>query len=227
MGPSQITAVRHGESEANLAHGQAGDTPLVYERGDHEVTLTALGRRQAAALGQRLAALPADEAPELVWCSPYRRALDTWAVALGQWGAAPLPVTVDDRLRDREMGLLAPYNRAAIRQRYPEEMDRWHQEGEYAYRPPGGETFGDVAARLRAFIADLRGRADGRRVLIVAHDAVVLMLRHVIAETPDTELAAIGEFTPIRNVSVSVWHALDDRFRLTVFNDIAHLPTSP
>ncbi|MDA0633911.1 histidine phosphatase family protein [Nonomuraea sp. MCN248] len=222
MGPRRILAVRHGESEANVAYRRAGARPLVYERGDDEVGLSELGRVQSAALGAMLARLPAGEAPELVWCSPYRRALDTWAVARATWGAEP-PVTVDARLRDREWGALAPYNEAAIAERFPGERARWRAEGEYRYRPPGGESFGDVAARLRGVLDDLREHADGRRVLIVAHDAVVLVLRHVLDATPDTDLPGLAAFAPILNASVSTWDAEDGHPRLLGFNTVHHL----
>ncbi|MGN9844692.1 histidine phosphatase family protein [Nonomuraea sp. H19] len=216
-------AVRHGESEANLAHQQAGQRPLVYERGDDEVTLTERGRTQAAALGRLLATLPDGETPELVWCSPYRRALDTWQTAWQAWGADALPVTVDERLRDQEAGAFAHYNLAAIKERFPEELARREAEGAYAFRPPGGESLADVVARLRSLLADLDERAEGRRVLIVAHDSVVLGLRHVIAGGPDAELAAVLEFAPVLNASVSVWRTGTGRFELVRFNDVAHL----
>ncbi|MEV4177119.1 histidine phosphatase family protein [Nonomuraea sp. NPDC049709] len=223
MGPAWIMAVRHGESESNLAYREAGATPLVYERGDDEVTLTELGRTQAAALGRLLAALPRDEAPELVWCSPYLRALDTWKLAHETWGVDPLPVTVDERLRDQEAGEFARYNLAAIAERFPGELARREAEGAYAYRPPRGESLADVVARLRDFRRDLDGRADGRRVLIVAHDSVVLGLRHVIAGGPDAELAAVLDFAPVLNASVSVWRTGGTGFELVRFNDVAHL----
>lgn len=221
--PLRVTAVRHGESEANLAYRQSIGTPLVYERGDDEVTITPLGARQAAAVGAHLAALPEDEAPEVVWCSPYRRALDTWAAALAAWGREPLPVTVDERLRDREWGHLARFNDEGIQAHHPQEWARLLSEGPYAYRPPGGESFVDVAVRLRAFLADLREAAHGRRVLIVAHDSVVLILRHVIEETQDADLAAIDAHAPILNASLSTWRSADGRFELLTFNDTTHL----
>lgn len=223
MTPLRVIAVRHGESEANAAFREAGTRPLAYGRGDDEVTLTETGRRQAAALGRMLAALPPDEAPELVWCSPYRRALDTWALALAAWGVPALPVAVDERLRDRDRGELAPYNEAAIAERFPGEPARWRAEGEYAYRPPGGESFGDVVARVREVLGEVRERADGRRVLVVAHDAVVLALRHVIDEAPDADLAALAAYAPVLNASVSTWRAVDGRLRLLHFNTVHHL----
>ncbi|MGP3956582.1 histidine phosphatase family protein [Nonomuraea sp. 3N208] len=223
MGPVVIMAVRHGQSQANLAHEEAGDRPLRYEPGDHEVTLTELGRAQAAALGRLLADMPAADAPELVWCSPYLRALDTWKTAQHVWGVDPLPVTVDERLRDQEAGAFAHYNLAAIMERFPEEMARREAEGAYAFRPPGGESLADVVVRLRDWLKDLDGHAGGRRVLIVAHDSVVLGLRHVIAGGPDEELAAVLAFAPVLNASVSVWRTGAGRFELDRFNDVAHL----
>ncbi|MEU7900838.1 histidine phosphatase family protein [Nonomuraea sp. NPDC049152] len=221
--PQRIMAVRHGQSEANLAFGESVGVPLVYEREDHEITLTELGRSQAAALGAVLRSLPEGEAPEIVWCSPYLRALDTWSLAHQAWGVGPLPVRVDARLRDREWGDLRHCNRAAMEQRFPEETARLLAEGEYGYRPPGGESFGDVAVRLRRFLGDLRGWAEGRRVLIVAHDSVVLILRHVIEESPDTELAAVHVHAPIMNASVSTWASKDGRLELLAFNEVGHL----
>jgi broad specificity phosphatase PhoE len=226
-GPVRIYAVRHGQSEKNLAYQRAGAEPLVDARGDDEVTLTGRGRQQASDLGRYLAGLPGSEAPELVWCSPYLRALDTWAHALRAWGVEPPPVTVDRRLRDREMGILSDHNPAAAARSFPEEVRRAWRDGEYGFRPSGGESFGDVVHRLRAFVADLAAHADGRRVLIVAHDAIVLLMRHVLAGTPDADLAAIHVHAPIRNASVSTWHRVDGRLEVHRFNDTAHLSAAP
>nr|BFE81346.1 hypothetical protein GCM10020093_039470 [Planobispora longispora] len=54
----------------------------------------------------------------------------------------------------------------------------------------------------------------GRRVLVVAHDAVVLTLRQVLAEAAKSiDHVAIG------NTSVSVWRGGE----LVIFNDVGHL----
>ncbi|MEU4696120.1 histidine phosphatase family protein [Nonomuraea dietziae] len=222
-GPRRIIAVRHGQSEANLAFQEAIGVPLFYEPGDDEIALTALGRAQAASLGRHLAALPPQEAPEAVWCSPYLRAKETWRLAQRAWGVPSLPVSVDARLRDREWGELRYYNLAALEQRFPDEVARMLAQGEYGYRPPGGESFGDVAVRLRDFLADLASKAEGRRVLIVAHDSVVLVLRHVIEQAHDTDLAAVDVHAPIRNASVSTWAAPEGRLELVSFNEVGHL----
>ncbi|GAA3440590.1 histidine phosphatase family protein [Planomonospora venezuelensis] len=213
--PLTITAVRHGESEANVAfaRAEAEGRAVVLERPDEEWELSPLGRRQASALGRRLARA---DPPEAVWCSPYLRAVQTWELI-----AAELPVTpevrTDRRLRDREMGRLAGMNLAAIRRLHPREAEVL-QRREYDHRPPEGESFADVAARVGEALRDMRARCAGRRVLVVAHDAVVLMLRHVLAEA-----AKAVEHVPIGNTSVSVWRSGE----LVVFNDVSHLGETP
>ena len=160
--------------------------------------------------------------------SPYARARETWRIAQESMGKRrsqerALETWVDERLGDRVMGELELMNPHAIVERFPEEARRWRAVGEYAYRPPGGESFGDIAARLRAFVADLDGLADGRRVLIVAHDAVVVVLRHVLAVRDDSDMTGIAAFGPVANASVTTWERRDGRLTLGEFNAIGHL----
>ena len=77
-------------------------------------------------------------------------------------------------------------------------------------------VFPDVADRLREVLEELRAEHAGRRVLIVAHDSVVLILKHVIEVFP---MDALEEFIAVRNASVSVWRGS----RTEVFNDVGHL----
>ncbi|MER7208443.1 histidine phosphatase family protein [Streptosporangium sp. NPDC000239] len=211
--PSMITAVRHGQSESNVAYAraQASGTAVVLTGADEDVPLTPLGRRQASALGRRLAR---ERGPDVVWCSPYRRAVQTWELAAAELSAVP-EVRFDARLGDRLMGELAGMNLAAIMRRFPEEA-RSLLRAEYGYRPPGGECFSDVADRVRAVVGDMRAGYAGRRVLVVAHDAVVLMLKHVIE---GVALDSVAAFAPVTNASVSVWRGS----RAEIFNDDGHL----
>ncbi|TMR17046.1 histidine phosphatase family protein [Nonomuraea zeae] len=146
-----------------------------------------------------------------------------WEAGPVTWDADRLRIIVDERLRDQEAGEFARYNLAAIARLYPEELARREAEGAYAFRPPGGESLADVVTRLRDFHVGLRERADGRRVLIVAHDSVVLGLRHVLAQSPDSDLAAVLGHAPVLNASISVWRSDGDRSELVRFNDISHL----
>ncbi len=225
MGPDLIMAVRHGESAANAAYREAlrRDEVLEFPRPDAEVRLTDLGRAQAAALGRWLDGLPATRRPEAVWCSTYHRARETWRIAGSRMTEPPREVREDERLIDRVMGELELMNERAVRERFPDEARRRALLGEWSYRPPGGESFADIAARLRAFLADLGRAAQGRRVMIVAHDSVVTVLRHVLERDDDTDMTGLATFGPIANASISTWERRDGGLHLGGFNAVGHL----
>lgn len=221
-------AVRHGESAVNAAYTEASrtDAAVAFPGRNADVPLTELGRSQAAAVGRWLGSLPSERRPHIVWCSPYRRTMETWQIAREQIRriGEPVPETrVEERLIDRIMGKLELMNPQAIGERFPEEALRSKEVGEYAYRPPGGESFGDVAARLRAFVADLDGDTDASRVLIVAHNAVVTVLRHVLEADDDTDMTGIAAFGPVANASISTWERRRQRLALAEFSAIGHL----
>jgi broad specificity phosphatase PhoE len=226
-GVAELIVVRHGQSAANAAFGVANAQGLL-DAGltgrDADVDLTDLGRSQAAALGRWLHNLPAVRRPEVVICSPYLRARETWRYAAAASGSTwPAPST-DDRLVDRLTGDLELLTTAAIAARFPAEPSRLAADGEYAYRPPGGESFGDIGVRLTAFLDDLHRDHPGKRVIVVAHDAVVLMMRCVVENLGWDEVAAVAARGQVRNASLTRFEADRGRLRLTDYNTVSHLP---
>jgi len=227
---AQLTIVRHGQSTANAAFADAHARGLA-DHGltgrDADIELTALGWQQATHLGRWLATRPADQRPDVVVCSPYLRARQTWTRVAGTAAAlgAPCPeAVIDARLCDRLMGDLELLTPLMITQRFPAEAARLAADGPYAYRPPGGETFDDVVARVKAVLADLDRDHAGRRVLIVAHDAVVIAARHILDGLPFTELDAIIAATPVANASITRYADTGDGLELVEFATTAHLP---
>ncbi|MFH8371452.1 histidine phosphatase family protein [Streptomyces sp. NPDC018031] len=222
-----LTAVRHGESLGNVRFAAAArtgavDTPPPYA--DAEVPLTERGARQAAALGCRLARLAPAHRPDLVVCSPYRRARQTWSIMAEEAArlGCPAPRAVTDaRLRDREMGVFELLTPVAIEAEAPLEARRRARVGEWFYRPPGGESHADVALRVGDLLARLDAVAGGGEVLVVAHDAVVAALRQVIA---GVGAPVPGDLPPVPNASVTRWTPDEGRLRLRVFGDTSHLP---
>src|SRR4051794_29095368 len=190
---AELVLVRHGQSLANVAFPAADARGLLEAEvsgRDAEVPLTALGESQAEAVGAWLAHLPPGEVPQVVITSPYLRARETWRIAAESSGLElPEPVT-DDRLVDRLMGDLELMTRAAVAERFPQESARRREIGEYNYAPPGGESFADIAVRLKSFLDDLNADHPGKRVIVVAHDAVVLMMRAVIEQLSWDEVVA-------------------------------------
>ncbi|TDC13313.1 histidine phosphatase family protein [Streptomyces sp. 8K308] len=221
---AELVAVRHGESTANVLFATArrgGPVVIPPEPRDADVPLTEAGRAQSFALGRWLAALAPGRRPELVLSSPYLRARRTWSLmAEAAGGGWPAPL-VDERLRDREMGAFGLLPEAVIRDRAPEEAERRARLGDWHYRPPGGESLADVVLRVRDLIAELAGAAAGRRVLLVAHDAVVAAVRQVAAGLGAPP--PVDE-EPVPNASISRWVGDGGRLRLVEYGATDHLP---
>ncbi len=227
---AELTAVRHGQSVANVAFvaaRAAGRIDAGVTGRDTDVELTALGVEQAAALGRALAAdPPIVRPPEVVVCSPYLRARRTYAIAAEAAATAGLALpapTFDDRLVDRLMGRFELMTRAAIDARFPAEAERRRTVGQWDYRPPGGENFPDIALRLGSLLTDLNREHAGRRVLVVAHDAVVVMLRQLIEDLSNDELGRIAAEGGIRNAGITRFSRDGDRLVLAEFNTDTHL----
>ncbi len=223
--PASLVLVRHGESVGNLAAAaaeRAGAEVVEIDTRDADTPLSDRGREQAHALGLWLGGLPADERPDVVWCSPYVRTRQTAATALEAAGL-DVPVRLDERLRDRELGVLDRLTRAGVAARHPGEAERRRLLGKMYHRPPGGESWADVALRLRSVLRDLAEREDGRRVLVVAHDAVVMLLRYVLEAMDEDALMAVVRERSIRNASVTRLERVDGAWLLTAFDEVGHL----
>lgn len=216
--------IRHGESTGNVAAALAETSGLeqidIPER-DADVPLSQTGRQQAAAVRQWLADLPDAERPELAVVSPYLRTVQTAELALD--GLA-VPMVRDERLRDRELGILDLLTSHGVRTRLPAEAERRRRLGKFYYRPPGGESWADVALRLRSLLGDLRrDHADGR-VLLFGHEAVVFLLRYLIEDLTEADLTRLAHDGSIANCSITSWRRGDDgRLHLAGFNRIDHL----
>lgn len=214
-----LAVVRHGESAGNAAAAEAeagGAEVIDIAERDADVPLTATGQEQATALGRVIAAEP----PTVAVVSPYLRARQTAAAALG---ALPVPVTVDERLRDRELGVLDLLTSRGVAARLPGEAQRRARLGKFYYRPPGGESWADVLLRLRSLLRDLHTGHPGGRVLLVAHEAIVLLIRYLVEGLDEAELMAIARRVTIANCSISSWRLVDGVLRPEKFNDVAHL----
>ncbi|WP_207455024.1 histidine phosphatase family protein [Herbiconiux sp. SYSU D00978] len=220
MTVTRLTLLRHGESEANVAAAEAerrGDERIAVPARDADVELTELGRRQAEATGRHLATLPA---PQQVWVSPYVRARQTAAIALETAGFSP-EVTVDERLRDRELGILDALTSRGVDALHPAEAERRRWHGKFYYRPPGGESWADVALRLRSLLRDLDD-VDGE-VLVVTHDAVVTLFRYVCERFEERPLLDEARANPMPNAALTRLARTAGGWTAESVNDVAHL----
>lgn len=220
-----LWAVRHAQSVANAWYADPATEQRPMRGTDAEVELTEYGQWQARCLGEWLAGLAGVQTPTLVACSPYLRTRLTWAVmaeaaATRNRHLRPIRTLVDERLRDREMGVFELHPYKAIRRRAPDEAMRRERVGNWVYRPPGGESLADVAVRVRSFLDELDVVAAGEQVLVVTHDAVVASMRYILAgmgaPVPDS-------LEPVPNASVSQWRREGERLGLRVWGEVGHL----
>jgi broad specificity phosphatase PhoE len=205
MGASELWLIRHGESTANAAAAEAeagGADTIAVDYRDADVPLSAVGELQAQALGKWLVGYSAVPTPGTIWASPYLRAQQTISIATRHAGLE-LAIGVDERLRDRELGVLDMLTTLGVENRFPEEAARRRWLGKFYYRPPGGESWADVALRLRSFLRDVDLYDDGRPVVVVAHDAVIMLFVYVCGSLTEQELLAFYEDHVIPNASVT------------------------
>jgi broad specificity phosphatase PhoE len=212
--------VRHGESQGNVANDLARKQRalrLDLDVNDAEVPLSDNGVEQAKALGTWLGELPAAARPTTAVVSPFVRAHETAKIALAAAGMASTPVYMDERLRDREQGVLDRLTYAGFRQEYPEEAERRDYVGKFWYRPIGGESWADVVLRIRASLLEMRLMWADERLLVVSHDMPILGFRYILDALPEPDVLAMAG--TVKNCSVTKYENVDGRLVMEAFSD--------
>ena len=209
--PARLWIVRHGESAGNVARDAATLAGLPFidiaER-DVDVPLSETGQRQSAALGRWFAAMPPEARPSTVLTSPYLRARHTASLIESAGGIAPGAATsVDERLREKEFGILDRLTRVGIEQRHPEQAELRALLGKFYHRPPGGESWCDVILRLRSALDTISLHHSGpeSRVLIVAHQVIVLCLRYLLEGMTEDQILTIDREGDVANCGVTAY----------------------
>ena len=226
-GAVELLLIRHGESEGNVAATDArmaGAEVIAVPARDADVNLSGTGQDQAKALGAALARIAEEFLPDAVVSSPYARAFQTAEIAVEAAGW-PVKVQLDERLRDRELGILDRLTRLGVEKRYPEEAERREWLGKMYYRPPGGESWADVALRLRSVLDELNNLGSGHRVMLVCHDALIMLFRYVLEGMTEKELLDLAASTSVLNASITrfVRPAGEGPWTLESFNVADHL----
>ena len=173
----KLLIIRHGETLFNFQQILQGhcDSPL-----------TEKGEKQARLLSARLKNDIIDE----VYSSDLPRTRRTTELILD---GRDLPVTFDARLRERNLGVFEMHTReeyAAVRGEIPREV----------YRPEGGESWGDVFSRIRAFLEEKNFTSADQITMIVAHAGSVRALLGVLMKITLREAIELE----IQNCSLNV-----------------------
>lgn len=204
--PRRLWIIRHGESIGNIARQAAMDAGLSEINIDHrdiDVPLSPLGEEQAVALGRWFASNKADGVPEVVLASPYARADRTARLITEHGGFSDADFYLDERLREKEFGILDRLTTAGIKERFPDQALFRSQLGKFYHRPPAGESWCDVVLRLRSLMDTVGLHHGGQDVMIVAHQVVVLCLRYVIERMSEEQILAIDREGDVANCSIT------------------------
>ena len=152
----QLIFARHGESQANVEK--------VISNRDLPHYLTARGRKQAAAMGGRLADMGIQE----IYSSPIPRAQETARIVAERLG---LSVQTADALKEVDCGILEGRGDQAAWQAYDEMLRQWDELHDHDYRIEGGESLNQVKRRFEPFIKALTQKSppQGSGILLISH----------------------------------------------------------
>jgi broad specificity phosphatase PhoE len=208
--PQRIWIVRHGESAGNVARDAAEAAQHAWidlATRDMDTPLSDLGRRQSEALGAWFAALPDDGKPTAILSSPYVRSMQSATIIREHAGVAGTieRIVADERLREKEFGILDRMTTHGIRATYPSLSEQRQHVGKFYFRPPGGESWCDVILRLRSVIDTLTRDYVGQSVLIVAHQVIVNCFRYLFERLTEAEILAIDRAGDVPNCGVTLY----------------------
>ena len=205
--PSTLWVVRHGQSAGNVARDAAhaaGAERILLDHRDVDVPLSPLGRLQAQALGRWFSGGHCVERPEVMLVSPYVRAVETAELFRDSGGCdAGISLCIDERLREKEFGILDGLTTGGVSAVHPEQAEFRRVLGKFYHRPPGGESWCDVILRLRSMLDTISLHYGGRKVMIVAHQVVVLCLRTIIENLNEQEILAIDASGDVANCAIT------------------------
>jgi probable phosphoglycerate mutase len=203
-GVCEVLLVRHGEQvlATNMVMADAVDAPL-----------SELGRRQATAVGARMAAQRVDA----VYCSTLQRARDTARAIAEPHG---LGVNEIEDLGEIHLWRDLPQDKGLLDALDPDELRRILREGNRTQRWDAyryGEPRDAFRTRIVAAIDSIMARHVGERVVVACHGGVINgYIAHSVESSLDTPCT-------LHHTSITTVRAMDDLRRVVQVNDHAHV----
>lgn len=203
-GLCELVMVRHGEQllTRDTAVGQSVDPPL-----------SELGRRQALAVGERLAHTHLDA----IYSSPLRRARDTADAIGGHHGLTP---TIVPELHEIEIWSNLDKD-VSVRDALPPErvaeIFRDHVRTKKFSAFPDAEDRDLFRKRVGEALHEIINRHLGQRVAVVCHSGVInAFLATILATDQDVPVR-------IHHTSINVFRGADTRRAVQSINDFRHV----
>lgn len=168
----RVFIARHGETVFNFAKRMQGD--------QRDTPLTRTGFAQADAMGAALADWLQPGETLRLWSSPSGRALQTLAIIAEHIGHDWHSATHDPRLYEINVGDWAGRSYAEIMAETGPIVDS--ETGLFSVRPPQGEWYDEIAARLTRWITDTADMEEDR--LVIMHGMSSRVLRGLLLDLP-------------------------------------------
>lgn len=183
---TRLFLVRHGQSEGNI------DKTVYFTVPDHKVTLTDLGRTQAAEAGKELADKLMEKA--VVFLSPYDRARETYDI-MSKSLKNISSIQENPLLREQEYKVFSSMEDYSAVHKVKKAF------GDFFYRYKRAESKADVYQRVFTFVNHLLllktlGKLDNN-VIIVGHEIMIQMMLKVLDGSKYDET-----LTPIENCEI-------------------------
>jgi glucosyl-3-phosphoglycerate phosphatase len=161
----RLFIARHGETVFNASARMQG------QRNVH-TPLTSTGFAQAQEMGRALATYLGTRQSLHLWSSSAGRAQQTMAIIADEIGAKWSDVRTDDRLQEIDVGAWSDRTYAEIIAEQGDIIDR--ETGLFSCRPPAGEWYDDIAARIQSWMAETAHERGDRLVIMHGMSARVL-----------------------------------------------------
>lgn len=200
---TRIVVVRHG-------HVDGIDPPRF--RGCAEFPLSELGRRQAEALGRRVAR---GWQPDAIYTSNLSRCIDTGTAIERATGA---PASVLGELADIDYGQWQGLTHDRVESLWPGPARMWFSKPDMALIP-GGETLAQVLVRVMSVLHFVLLKHAGQTVVLVGHDSVNrALLLHCLG-------LSLSHYWQLRQTPCCVNECTfeDDSFVIQRINETGHL----
>ncbi|RDI32506.1 putative phosphoglycerate mutase [Rhodococcus sp. AG1013] len=201
--PTRMLLLRHGQTELSVERRYSG-------RGNPE--LTAFGRSQARSAAERIAERGAIAA---VVSSPLGRARETADAAARALG---LPVTVHEGLTETDFGKWEGLTFGEAAERDPDLHRRWLSDT--SVRPPEGESFDEVRARIERVRDELTASYAGSNILVVTHVTPIKTLLQLALDVGPSLLYRLH--LDLASLSIAEFYP-DGGSSVRLVNDTSHL----
>ena len=198
-----LMLVRHGETEWNLQRRYQGQS---------DVPLSALGRRQAELIAERLGGQKIDA----MYASDLERARETARIIAEE---SALKVSSEPRLRELKFGVLEGLTFDEAQTQYPDMITAWLKD--FNQPPQGAETIDLVHARILSLLDDLKQKHDEQILLLVGHGGSLSEILRVVLHLSREK----RWYLEMENASLSEVLIAEDYVSLKRLNDTGHLDT--